>query len=99
MSSEIDPAESWAVRAEKAAQIARLAQVADEFTAEIPKKGDRVDHFSFGLCEVLQVQGKSLKVRPVRGGKLRGIRLEALRVATPTVQRGRRTFGLRRGSD
>ena len=94
MSSDKPAAEGWAVRAARAAEVARQAQTVDEFTDEHPIRGDRVRHFSFGLCDVLSAERGSLKIRPIRGGKVRGIHLDSLRIRTPVEHANQRVFGL-----
>ena len=82
--------ESWASVAARAAADARE----DDAPVELPKPHDRVDHFSFGICDVLVVQGNRMKIRSATGGRLREISLEMLRVLPPTEVNGRRVFGL-----
>jgi len=91
------PGASWV---EIAAASAAAAEDEDEDTddqdaAELPRRGDLVHHFSFGLCEVLSVSGDRLKIRDARGpGRIRHIFVDALRVIGPTEQNGKRLFKL-----
>lgn len=78
------------------ADLARLsASASEDETDEIPKYGDRVDHFVFGLCDVMVVRGDRLKIRDVKGpGRLREIALGAVRVLPPEDRDGKRVFKL-----
>ncbi len=84
--------ESWAAVAARAAA-ETAGPDADEST-ELPKVGDRVDHFAFGICDVLHVRPNRMKIRSATGGKLREISLEVVRVLPPTELGGKRVFGL-----
>jgi hypothetical protein len=67
----------------------------DDEADEAPRYGDRVDHFVFGLCEVMVVREERMKIRDLsRGGKLREIHLRAVKVLKPTLEDGRRIFKL-----
>jgi hypothetical protein len=67
----------------------------DDETDEAPKYGDRVNHFVFGLCDVMVVRGERMKIRGVHGpGRLREIHLNAVKVLAPTVEDGKRVFKL-----
>jgi hypothetical protein len=69
----------------------------DDETDEAPRYGDRVDHFVFGLCDVMVVREERMKIRDVSGGgKLREIHLGAVKVLKPTIEDGRRVFKLAR---
>jgi len=69
----------------------------DDETDEAPRYGDRVDHFVFGLCDVMVVREERMKIRDVSvGGKLREIHLRAVKVLKPTIEDGRRVFKLAR---
>jgi hypothetical protein len=72
------------------------AALADDAAEEAPKFGDRVDHFVFGLCDVMVVREERMKIRDVGGGKLREIHLRAIKVLQPVEQDGRRVFKLAR---
>ena len=96
MAPDSSSPKSWGERAQAAADATAREQVRDEFTDEIPKQGDRVDHFAFGLCDVIVVRGKALKIRPVRGGKLREVRTDVLRIACPEIVGADRVFRLLR---
>ncbi|HVW27315.1 MAG TPA: PPC domain-containing DNA-binding protein [Polyangiaceae bacterium] len=77
---------------------ARPAPAGDDDEAdEAPRYGDRVDHFVFGLCDVMVVREERMKIRDVSGGgKLREIHLGAVKVLKPTIEDGRRVFKLAR---
>lgn len=67
----------------------------DDEAEEMPRYGDRVDHFVFGLCDVMVVRGDRLKIRDVHGpGRLREIAIGAVRVLPPEVHEGKRVFKL-----
>ncbi len=85
---------AWAALAQASAE----AALADEPSPEeipSPERGDRVQHFAFGLCDVLMSDGDSLRIRDVaRTGRIREIRLEKLIVLAPTIRDGKRVFKL-----
>lgn len=66
----------------------------DEEADELPLQGDRIDHFVFGLCDVMVVQGERFKIREVGGGKLREIHVGPFRLSKPVVRDGKRVFKL-----
>jgi hypothetical protein len=68
----------------------------DDESDEAPRYGDRVDHFVFGLCDVMVVREERMKIRAAAGGKLREIHLRAVKVLKPTLEDGRRVFKLAR---
>jgi hypothetical protein len=69
----------------------------DDEADEAPRYGDRVDHFVFGLCDVMVVREERMKIRDASGGgKLREIHLRAVKVLKPTIEDGRRVFKLAR---
>jgi len=68
----------------------------DDEAEEAPRFGDRIDHFVFGLCDVMVVREERMKIRDVGGGKLREIHLRAVKVLKPVEQDGRRVFKLAR---
>ena len=70
------------------------APVADEEADELPVQGDRIDHFVFGLSDVMVVQGERFKIREVGGGKLREIHVGPFRLSKPVVRDGKRVFKL-----
>ncbi len=64
---------------------------------DVPRAGDRVDHFSFGVCEVLMSDGERLKIRDLKGpGRVREIALSALVVERTKSQGPKRGFRLLR---
>jgi len=66
----------------------------DDEADETPKSGDRVDHFVFGLCEVMVVRGERMKIKDVASGKLREIHVGAFKVKKPVTLDGKRVFKL-----
>lgn len=90
-----DPEPSaWAALAQASAEAARAAEPPPE-EVPAPERGDRVQHFAFGLCDVLMSDGESLRIRNVAGtGRIREIRLEKLIVLAPSIRDGRRVFKL-----
>ena len=69
----------------------------NEPAQELPVPGDLVEHFAFGLCEVLKVEGDRLVLRDLRGhGRIREIASEKLAVSGPTEHDARRLFKLSR---
>lgn len=95
---EPEPQKTWADVA-AASDEATDGPSTDDDGEPIPTQGDLVDHFSFGLCEVLMSDGDRLRVRDVKGpGRIREVALAALKVMPPTRQNGKRTFRLLRRS-
>jgi len=87
----------WA-RAALASAAARRAAEA-EHEVLVPEPGDLVQHFAFGLCEVLMGDDERLKMRDVDGpGRIREIRLDMLRVTGPGERDGKRLYRLERKS-
>lgn len=81
---------AWADLAQRSA-----AAADDDEPDELPKYGDRVDHFVFGLCDVMVVRGDRLKIRDVNGpGRLREIAIGAVRVLPFEEHDGKRVFRL-----
>ena len=77
-----------------ASLLKRSAEDEDE-TAEMPRAGDRVDHFVFGLCEVMVVSGDRMKIRDVSPPqRLREIHVGAVKMLAPTEHDGHRVFKL-----
>ena len=74
------------------------ARAAEEHADEpVPDAGDWVQHFAFGLCEVLTSDGDRLRIRDVEGAKrVREVALAMLRVTGPTESDGKRLFHLAR---
>ncbi len=73
-----------------------MTAASDEESAELPRYGDRVDHFAFGLCDVMVVREGRMKIRPVGGGNLKEIQVSAVRVLGPEERDGKRVFRLSR---
>jgi hypothetical protein len=96
-------ARQWAALAAASASVAREGEPPpdddddddDDDDESCPERGDRVQHFAFGLCDVLMSSGESLKIRNVDGtGRVREIRVDKLTVLPPTVRDGKRVFKL-----
>jgi hypothetical protein len=78
-----------------AARVGVSAPEDDDETGPMPERGDLVDHFAFGLCEVLSVTGDRLVLRDLRGsGRIREIASERLVVTGPTEHDGKRLYRL-----
>ena len=76
--------------------VTEAAADADEEVA-LPAPGDLVEHFAFGLCEVLMVSGDRLTLRDARGtGRIREIASERLGITGPEERDGKRLFRLSR---
>jgi hypothetical protein len=88
------PAPVWArVAAANAAAAARDEE--DDVEPLVPEAGDLVDHFAFGVSEVLTSDGDRLRIRDVSGpGRIREVSLSMLRVMQPTESDGKRVFRL-----
>lgn len=68
---------------------------ADEPT--LPEPGDWVEHFAFGMCEVLSVTGDRLVLRDhKKPGRIREIASERLAITGPVEHQGHRLFRLNR---
>lgn len=86
------PARSWA-------EVAAASDEAETSESdETPVRGDLVDHFSFGLSEVIKAEGDRLHLRDLKGaGRVREVVASALRVMPPTRRAdGKRVFRLQR---
>jgi hypothetical protein len=86
-------------RAAKASSFAARVGIAgpadDDETGPMPERGDVVEHFAFGLCEVLSVAGERLVLRDLRGpGRIREIALDRLAVTGPGEHDGKRLYRL-----
>lgn len=87
----------WAKAALASAAARRAAEA--EHEPLVPEPGDLVQHFAFGLCEVLMGDDERLKIRDVGGpGRIREIRLDMLRVSGPGERDGKRLYRLERKS-
>lgn len=96
LATSANASSSWAAAAQAAAT-AHATPASDE-PAE-PEAGDLVEHFAFGLCEVLSAEGDRLMLRERgRNGRAREIRIDVLRVHPPTERDGKRLFRLSRRS-
>jgi hypothetical protein len=98
---EVAATSRWAAAAAASAAAAEEATEAAEVDEEdnFPAAGDRVQHFAFGLCDVLMSDGESLKIRDVREhGRIREIRADVLLISKPALKDGKRVFKLTRRS-
>jgi hypothetical protein len=92
---EVTAQAGWAASALQTAAVTRASEPDDGEV--IPKAGDLVEHFAFGLCEVLMGDEDSLRIRDLHGrGRIREIRLEVLNVSGPAARDGKRLFRLAR---
>lgn len=88
---------TWDIAA--AASAARAAREEAQHSEDpIPDAGDLVQHFAFGLCEVLTSDGDRLRIRDIDGPKrVREVALSMLRVTGPTEEAdGKRLYQLAR---
>lgn len=92
------PGNAWAALAAQAVEAA--APAPPSLVAPLqPRRGDRVQHFSFGLCDVLLVTGQRYKLRDVQGpGRIREVDLGYLDVKPLPDRDGKRVFKLSRRS-
>jgi predicted DNA-binding protein with PD1-like motif len=59
----------------------RPARPESDLDVPFPEPGDVVDHFAFGVCDVLRSDGDRLHLKVRKDGRIREIALEMLRVA------------------
>ena len=86
----------WGQAAARAADQQRVEEDEEPDVLE-PERGDLVQHFAFGLCEVLIADGDRFTIRDVSGpGRIREIRIGMLIVHPPTERDGKRVFKLSR---
>lgn len=91
-----DAPQGWAAAALATAGVVRDNEPEDVPNA-MPGAGDLVQHFAFGMCEVLMGDEDTLKIRDLHGkGRIREIRMEVLKVTGPTAREGKRLFRLER---
>jgi hypothetical protein len=98
---EVAAKSRWAAAAQASAAAAEAETpvLEDEEEDSFPVAGDRVQHFAFGLCDVLMSDGESLKIRDVREhGRIREIRADVLLISKPALKDGKRVFKLTRRS-
>jgi hypothetical protein len=69
---------------------------APEVESLVPEAGDSVDHFAFGPCDVLKSEGDRLHLRVHKGGRIREIALEMLRVTRLEDSGDKRCYKLER---
>lgn len=86
----------WAAQA-NAAVAARVAEQPPAEAELEPERGDLVQHFAFGVCEVLNASGDRLLIRDLsRAGRVLEIHIEMLVVHPPVERDGKRLFRLSR---
>jgi hypothetical protein len=86
---------TWDIAAAASARAAR--EEAEHVEEPVPEAGDWVQHFAFGLCEVLTSDGDRLRIRDLDGPKrIREVALSMLRVTGPTDSDGKRLYQLAR---
>jgi hypothetical protein len=61
-----------------------------------PEEGDLVNHFTFGICEVVRISGDQLTLRDRRTGRTREVRYGFLTLTGPVEHEGKRLFSLTR---
>jgi hypothetical protein len=67
----------------------------DDDEPMLPERGDLVEHFAFGVCEVLSATGDRLVLRDYKGsGRTREIDSARLAISGPVERDGRRLFRL-----
>jgi len=88
---EPPPTRTWA-------EVAAASEAAEEEEGDsLPERGDLVDHFAFGLCDVIKADGDRLQIRDVKGsGRILEVVLSALKVMPPRKQGNKRCFRLQR---
>ena len=69
---------------------------AEEDETVEPEAGDLVEHFAFGLCEVVRVSGDQLTLRDRKSGRIREVRHGFLTITGPVEHEGKRLFSLQR---
>jgi hypothetical protein len=80
-----------------AARVGISAPADEDETGPMPERGDLVEHFAFGICEVLTVTGDRIVLRDLKGpGRIREIASERLEVTGPTEFDGKRLYRLTR---
>ncbi|HEV8549094.1 MAG TPA: hypothetical protein VGQ57_08700 [Polyangiaceae bacterium] len=80
-----------------AARVGVTPPAPDDDEAFAPERGDLVEHFAFGVSEVLSATGDRLVLRDLGGkGRVREIDIERLAVAGPVEHQGKRLFRLSR---
>jgi predicted DNA-binding protein with PD1-like motif len=75
----------------------RPARPGTDFDTPYPEPGDVVDHFAFGVCDVLRSDGDRLHLKVRKDSRIREIALEMLRVSPlADTDDGKRRFKLER---
>jgi len=64
----------------------------------LPDAGDTVEHFAFGVCEVVKSEGDRLHVRNEKEQRVREISIEKLKVSllSDADENGKRRYKLER---
>ena len=88
----------WSAQVAQRARALSAQAEAEEASEEwVPERGDLIQHFAFGLCEVVSSDGDRLTTRDLTGtGRIREIRTRHLRIEAPTDHEGKRLFRLLR---
>lgn len=76
----------------------RITHLKTENEDPTPEAGDLVDHFAFGRCEVVKVDGDRLHVRLDKDNRIKEIALEMLRVTAVESENGKPVYKLARRS-
>jgi hypothetical protein len=93
------PLPVWARAAAASAAAAARAALEGVDDGPGPEAGDLVEHFAFGLCEVLTSDGDRLRIRDLKQpGRVREVSMTMLKVMSPTESDGKRMFRLARRS-
>jgi hypothetical protein len=88
---------TWATAAAASTEATARDEDEEDKEESAPEAGDRVQHFAFGLCEVLTCDGDRLRIRDVEGPRrVREVAMSMLRVIGPTESDGKRLFQLAR---
>jgi predicted DNA-binding protein with PD1-like motif len=75
----------------------RPVRPSPDLDSPFPEPGDVVDHFAFGVCDVLRSDGDRLHLKVRKDGRIREIALEMLRVSSlDDTGEGKRRFKLER---
>ncbi len=63
-------------------EAAKHAETAPESTApQLPRRGDSVDHFAFGRCEVVKCDGERAHLRLTKDGRIKELAMDLLKIS------------------
>lgn len=48
--------------------------------AQVPRRGDQIDHFAFGRCEVVKCDGERIHLRLAKDGRVKELAMDLLKV-------------------